>query len=615
MQHIHAAMPCGVSKLVFFRGNEMGRSLRMSWGLGAMVLALYFCTIYEAAAFDPVLGLFLGYSKAVNAVALSPDGRKAVSGGRDNVLRLWDIKTGLLLRTFETGANNIRGVAFSPSGAQLLTGGSDNQVLIFDIASGRTAAVFAGHSDEVLSVAFSPSGRLALSGSKDKSAKLWDLQSGQLLRSFEGHAAEVVSVAFTSNERRAFTASKDGTLRIWDTEKGEALSAFGGPNDEITSAALTPDSREVAAGTASGTISIWNIETGVVRKSLKGGTGAIFTLAYSGDGSAILSGGAGGTVEIWSAAPGERLISLGGHSDAVTSAVFSFDGTVILSGSLDKTLKLWDRAAGNLRNTIDLQAGTFSPGGYRNFFRGASLAKLADAAQLDARLKEKGLKRGDPVFLRIFKGDLEVELWMLRQHRFELFATYPICARSGELGPKLREGDGQSPEGYYTIGKGQLNPKSHFHRAFNLGYPNAFDRAHNRTGAYLMIHGGCASIGCYAMTDAAIDELWQIATAALDRGQERIGVHVFPFRMTRERMTAFDWHPAVGFWRELKPAYDFFEETRVPPQISVCNGHYAVSRGTAPAASAPPLQSACAGGKAAAAGIRPPLDQAKTTDR
>ncbi len=219
---------------------------------------------------------------------------------------------------------------------------------------------------------------------------------------------------------------------------------------------------------------------------------------------------------------------------------------------------------------------SFWPNGYRNFFSGVGLTKRADPFQVEERLKEKGLRRGSPVFLRIFKGDLEAELWMKSGGHYELFATYSICAWSGQLGPKVREGDLQTPEGFYSIGKDQLNPNSHYHRAFNLGYPNALDRAYSRTGANLMVHGGCASVGCIAMTDAAIDEFWLLVTAALNSGQERVPVHVFPFRMTDERLAAFAWHPWADFWRDMKPAYDLFEESHVPPQVSVCDKRYSV---------------------------------------
>jgi murein L,D-transpeptidase YafK len=208
---------------------------------------------------------------------------------------------------------------------------------------------------------------------------------------------------------------------------------------------------------------------------------------------------------------------------------------------------------------------------------GARLPGTPDLDALDKRLAALGVELGAPVFIRIFKLEFELELWMKRGDRFERFAIYPICRWSGGLGPKLREGDWQAPEGFYTVDAKALNPHSRWHRAFNLGFPNAFDRTHERTGSYLMVHGGCSSIGCFAMTDAVIDEIWRLVSAALKRGQRRFHVHIFPFRMTEEGLAQRRHALWAAFWRELKPGYDAFEATRLPPRISVCRGRYAVS--------------------------------------
>jgi murein L,D-transpeptidase YafK len=218
---------------------------------------------------------------------------------------------------------------------------------------------------------------------------------------------------------------------------------------------------------------------------------------------------------------------------------------------------------------------------------GAPLPGTPDLDALDKRLAAQGLAPGAPVLLRIFKLEFELELWMRQGDGFHLFATYPICRWSGALGPKLREGDWQAPEGFYTVDANALNPHSRWHRAFNLGFPNVLDRAHGRTGSYLMVHGGCSSIGCYAMTDPVIDEVWGLVTAALKRGQRRFHVHVFPFRMTEENLAQRSKQPWAAFWRDLKPGYDLFEATRHPPGISVCQGRYVVSPGSAEADSAP----------------------------
>jgi murein L,D-transpeptidase YafK len=194
--------------------------------------------------------------------------------------------------------------------------------------------------------------------------------------------------------------------------------------------------------------------------------------------------------------------------------------------------------------------------------------------KLKSRLVKKGLKLGAPVFLRIFKKEAKLEIWIKDTEQFRHFATYPICYFSGKLGPKQKQGDRQAPEGFYTVSKGQLNPHSRWHRSFNLGYPNLLDRSHKRTGDYLMVHGGCSSIGCYAMTNKVIDEIWTIVTKALNNGQRRFNVHVYPFRMTKWNMRLYRKNKWFPFWRDLKKGYDLFEETKVPPIVSVCKGRY-----------------------------------------
>ena len=196
------------------------------------------------------------------------------------------------------------------------------------------------------------------------------------------------------------------------------------------------------------------------------------------------------------------------------------------------------------------------------------------APVVERELRAKGLRIGSPLFIRIFKESGELEVWIEKNARFHLFRTYEICTFSGGLGPKLRRGDLQSPEGFYFVNPGRMNPFSQFHLSFNLGYPNAYDRHHGRTGSALMVHGNCVSIGCYAMTDAGIEEIYTIADAALRNGQRFFRVHVFPFRMTSENMGNHGdsrWH---RFWENLKEGYDFFERSGRPPNVEVRTGRY-----------------------------------------
>jgi murein L,D-transpeptidase YafK len=215
-------------------------------------------------------------------------------------------------------------------------------------------------------------------------------------------------------------------------------------------------------------------------------------------------------------------------------------------------------------------------GGFQTSSR-ARQAETNQSEQLAVALENIGLSLGDAVFIRIFKESSELEVWLEAGGRFKLFRSYSICRYSGSLGPKLREGDGQSPEGFYFVTPSRMNPWSRFHLSFNLGFPNAYDRFHGRTGSHLMVHGSCVSIGCYAMTDEGIEEIYTLAAAALTQGQQYIRVHVFPFRMTRRNFRRFDGTRWGQFWKNLKTGHDWFERTGRPPDVQVRGGLYVFS--------------------------------------
>ena len=197
---------------------------------------------------------------------------------------------------------------------------------------------------------------------------------------------------------------------------------------------------------------------------------------------------------------------------------------------------------------------------------------------LQSELSRLKLAYGSDVFIQITKIPNELNLYLkTTSGRYRLYKTYPICAYSGGLGPKKRQGDGKSPEGFYTVRPSQMNPASSYHLSFNLGYPNAYDRSRGYTGDFLMVHGRCASIGCYAMTDPAIEEIWTLMSAAFDAGQTEIPVHIFPYKLNWPLRTALPYHPDRAFWTQLSPAWRAFAETKIPPKISVADGQYVVS--------------------------------------
>jgi murein L,D-transpeptidase YafK len=214
--------------------------------------------------------------------------------------------------------------------------------------------------------------------------------------------------------------------------------------------------------------------------------------------------------------------------------------------------------------------------------RAAATGKLPlpgtpDLSRLDERLAKKGVPEDAAVLIRIFKAESELEVWISRGGggRYALFASYPICYWSGTLGPKLKEGDRQAPEGFYTVTLPQANPNgSRWPKSLNIGFPNTFDRLHARSGSYILIHGGCASIGCFAMTNGVNKEIHTLTNRALDAGQAYVPIHVFPFRMTDESLARYQSASLQSFWSNLKEGYDLFERTRRPPRISVCGNRY-----------------------------------------
>jgi len=202
------------------------------------------------------------------------------------------------------------------------------------------------------------------------------------------------------------------------------------------------------------------------------------------------------------------------------------------------------------------------------------ISKTPAVGQLKKKLARKGLSLGNPVFIRAFKSESVLEVWMKRDGVFKLFASYPVCNWSGTLGPKIAEGDKQTPEGFYTVTHRRLHRVGRWPRSLNLGFPNLFERSHARSGSYILIHGGCSSVGCFAMTNAVMEEIYQITSAAIRNGQKNVSVHTFPFRMTDTNLAKHKTGKWKDFWQDIKIGYDSFERTRIPPRVSVCQGRY-----------------------------------------
>jgi murein L,D-transpeptidase YafK len=204
---------------------------------------------------------------------------------------------------------------------------------------------------------------------------------------------------------------------------------------------------------------------------------------------------------------------------------------------------------------------------------GRHMQPLSD--RMLAEIESKNMAKESPILVRIFKEESELEVWKEdKSGRFALLHTYPICRWSGELGPKFKQGDRQAPEGFYTITPGLMNPNSSYYLAINTGFPNAYDRANGRTGAFLMIHGDCSSAGCYAMTDEQVAEIYSLARESFFGGQKSFQIQAYPFRMTPLNMARHRNSPHMAFWKMLKQGYDHFEVTRLEPKVDVCEKRY-----------------------------------------
>lgn len=195
---------------------------------------------------------------------------------------------------------------------------------------------------------------------------------------------------------------------------------------------------------------------------------------------------------------------------------------------------------------------------------------------LEDELIEHGIKWGAPVYIRIFKGEKLLELWVKQSDRFIFFKAYEVCNYGPNgLGPKVRQGDMSAPEGFYLVTASSMNPNSNFHLSFNIGYPNEHDKAHGWTGSAIMVHGRCKSWGCYALSDEDIEEVYALVDAGLRHGQAGIPVHIFPFRMTHENMRRYHGHSWEWFWKNLKIGHDMFEQDGYrPPQAMVQYNKY-----------------------------------------
>jgi len=283
-----------------------------------------------------------GHRDWVSGVAVSPDGRHALSGSEDRTLKIWDLRTGQLLRSLAGHQAGINAVAMSPDKRWALSASGDRTLKLWEVESGRILHTFGGHAYGVTSAAISFDGRHAISGSLDRTLRCWDLRTGGLLHTFVGHEDGVAAVAITADGRKVCSGSRDRTVKVWDLQTGRLLLTFAGHEEMVCAVALSPDGRRALSGSNDRTVKVWDLETGQLLRTFAGHKDGVTAVAISHDGRRALSGSFDRTLRFWDLQTGELLRTFAGHEHGVSSVGISCDARYALSGSDDCTIKLWD---------------------------------------------------------------------------------------------------------------------------------------------------------------------------------------------------------------------------------------------------------------------------------
>jgi WD40 repeat protein len=287
-----------------------------------------------------------GYRWIIDSVAITPNGRRAVSASWDKTLRIWDLDSGQCLRALQGHGSGVNEVAITPDGRCAVSASRDTTLRVWDLDSGRCLRTLQGHGKEVTEMAIGSDGHCAVSASEDTTLRVWDLDSGQCLRALQGHGDSVTGVAITPNGRCAVSASRDTTLRVWDLDSGQCLRALQGHGDWVTGVAIATDGRCAVSASRDKTLGVWDLDSGHCLRALQGHGSGVNEVATTPDGRCAVSASSDDTLKVWDLESGKCLYTLQGHSDWISGMSITRYGNYVASASHDNTLRVWDLKSG-----------------------------------------------------------------------------------------------------------------------------------------------------------------------------------------------------------------------------------------------------------------------------
>ncbi len=287
------------------------------------------------------VGTLLGHASWITALAISPDGQVLVSGGLDDTLRLWSLRTGKQLQLLTGHTKPINTLVISPDNQFLLSGSDDDTIKCWDLLTGNLLGTLTGHMRDVNALAISADSKWLVSGSEDRSLKLWRLPTGELVKTLVGGQSMIKAIALSPSGRLVASAGLDNKISLWDLQTSKMLTVLTGHYNSVNTVAISPNGQVLASGSKDRTVRLWELPSGKPLHTLSAHLRDINAIAFTPDGHALATASSDETVKLWRLDNNTLLGTLSGHAGAVNALAFSADGHLLATGSWDKTIKIW----------------------------------------------------------------------------------------------------------------------------------------------------------------------------------------------------------------------------------------------------------------------------------